>query len=78
MIQPGQKLRDGDWCVDMTDFERLELCHEFGVTYMPDKIILFREQYGIFNAKHWVSKCKTEYNFADFKQLCENTFGDGK
>lgn len=75
MIQPGQKLKEGDYILDMTDDERLEISDNFGVTYMPEKIIMYRETYGIFNAKHWVSKCKTKYDFTDFRQLCKNTFG---
>lgn len=82
MIQPGQKLNDGDYCNDLTKHQFDELLNiegdvclliyeDVGLTaFRPDNdcnIILVTSDYPLANNK-------TEYNFADFKQLCENTF----
>lgn len=79
MIQPGQKLKEGDYTrcnsIQANELSQIEKsgyfneCPMFGVVY--DGEILM--PYDI----SWCVELE-EYNFSDFKQLCENTFGDEK
>lgn len=84
MIQPGQKLRDGDYCKDLTEDQAKELTQidhtGFPEEYeklMSENGVKFNEsRNGLFSIND-SSYIETEYNFADFRQLCVNTFGDG-
>lgn len=85
MIQPGQKLKEGDWHKPMSESEAKEIldtmkikyndwypksCAENGIHYHK------RSLWEVSHDPKYLDKSK-EYNFADFRQLCENTFGDG-
>lgn len=83
-IKPGQKLQDGDYFLNGTKDQYLELleierpkhrdngydsllckCDIYNGLFFNGKENLFRSRKSILG---------TEYNFDDFKQLCENTF----
>lgn len=80
MIKPGQKLKEGDFVKDVTKEQFDEL-----IAIENDEVKLdFEEGLGIA-CQSWLDSdmltyafddlIKTEYDFPDFKQLCENTFG---
>ncbi len=88
MITPGQKLQDGDFFKGGTNeqYKELLVIENFpGTNYHRH---CFTDG-GITCVKGWIfdlelvalkdgrTNLKTEYSFPDFKQLCENTFGNG-
>ncbi len=82
MIQPGQKLKEDDYVSKFTleqAIEILEIEHEKVGSYphacLQEKLIVFQGD-GLFCNVFDDSRLITEYSFPDFKQLCENTFGD--
>ena len=79
MIQPGQKLKDGDFVKNLAKEQFDEL-----ILIENDEVKLdFEEGLGIA-CQSWLGDnmltytfddlIKTEYSFPDFKQLCINTF----
>lgn len=100
MIQPGQKLKEGDYTVGVNESDWNSLFDSLKNTkgQLPYPKVNNQTYAGIrtpvlivgitYNVKDSgvgvlkysgsnTSKNITCYNFADFKQLCENTFGDG-
>ncbi len=81
-VQPGQKLKDGDWFEGGTVDQYKELLeieghnHPIGINnvtklYFMIGHIVFSDPF-LDSTEHK----ETRYSFPDFKQLCENTFGD--
>lgn len=87
MIKPGQKLKEGDYFQGGTREQYEELLQIEGVNTNPNYpnhcvsnngVVCgygFDLNEGLFYIGEFRNKCKTEYDFSDFKQLCENTFG---
>jgi len=80
MITPRQKLTDGDYTIGLTKHQCIELFQIDG--YVPYEYYTIKcMQHGImFQANELFvadepDENTTEYDFPDFKQLCENTFG---
>lgn len=79
MIQPGQKLKEGDWCEVTTESAKVLfeiegfISYEFYIQKCVENGICFNEN-ELFVADEPEDK-KTEHTFPDFRQLCENTFG---
>lgn len=82
MIEPGQKLRDGDFVRGINQRQARELLRMDGHSYSrnyPKRMERFGAMY--LSSEHKVFAIeivplvKTEYPFPDFKQLCINTFG---
>lgn len=86
MIAEGQKLREGDYVKDLTTEQYRELLEIENPEHPDnehDSNMCYSEKWNgfYFNGIEllFVSKGarhKTKYNFADFRQLCENTFND--
>lgn len=84
-IKPGQKLKDGDFCKNLTIEQAKELM-TIDHTGFPDGYEEVIVENGVGFSLSWNGLFyiddelppfpKTEYNFADFKQLCENTFNN--
>lgn len=84
MIQPGQKLKEGDYCKILTTEQSRELLEIESPGHEDNEHnsnMCYSEKWNgfYFNGIEllFVSKGarhKTKYNFADFRQLCENTF----
>lgn len=78
MIQPGQKLKEGDYTRVKSVDESITLEKFYHGRYVPNDVpVYFKEGFGLSITYRNSNKCRSFYNFADFKQLCENTFGDG-
>lgn len=90
MIQPGQKLKEGDYFQGGTKEQYLELLkidgqEQVNFTHDDEAKIAFENYDGlIFDPNYRLQYLSfdseedntiTEYTFTDFKQLCENTFG---
>lgn len=81
MIQPGQKLKEGDFVKDITGEQAKELM-EIDHTGFPEGYEILISKNGVKYWESWnglfaindSSYIETEYNFTDFKQLCDNTF----
>ena len=86
MIKPWQKLSEGDFFLGGTIEQYEELLAIEGVNTNPNyanhcvsnKGIIcgygFDLNEGLFYIGEFRNKLKQEYDFPDFKQLCENTF----
>lgn len=84
MIQPGQKLKEGDFCKNLTkvQFNQIttlsNLCYTTWTEHDEDTDVFYANSL-VFNESKvshgWVDLCKTKYDFPDFWQLCKNTFG---
>lgn len=86
MIQPGQKLKDGDYFIpqNISQLISISLCAKVGTNWYKEEFL--DEMYVMniiptyFSRFHKViggdnrTFGKTEYDFPDFKQLCINTF----
>lgn len=80
MIQPGQKLKEGDYVVNIKR-EQSDFIQIFYANHLPP-IHNTTKGFGfVFNngelVNHSHGEKITNHDFADFRQLCENTFGDG-
>lgn len=78
MIAQGQKLKDGDFVCELDNNQRIEL-----EVFTNEQIPSGRNVYYSANTKSLIidrmeMRSETQYDFPDFKQLCINTFGDGK
>jgi hypothetical protein len=88
MITPGQKLTDGDCFRNGTKDQYIQLLEIERPLHAENKLdallcvgttsydgLYYNGIENLFTSKG--GKYKTEYDFPDFKQLCENTFGNG-
>lgn len=79
MIQPGQKLKEGDCVYGISIKQSKSILSISGDDWTASHIF----DSWVFNGGKlyptYLEYCSEleEYNFADFKKLCENTFGDG-
>lgn len=88
-IQPGQKLKEGDYFVpeSIDQLKQIRDVAKVGYNWQNDSFLelsfrmepYYSERFDqvIFNSGQ-LNFAKTEYTFADFRQLCVNTFGDGE
>lgn len=78
MITPGQKLQDGDYVKGLTLEEWDELIEILDSPVYPifDYSLNRGMMFGQKTLLHFdYDKIVRNYQFSDFKQLCENTFG---
>lgn len=82
-IQPGQKLKDGDYFEGGTaeQYEQLFIIENVitgqGVKVFSNHCIDYNQIVFESGDLNWNSKAVTKYSLEDFRQLCINTFGDG-
>ncbi len=87
MITQGQKLKDGDYFIPETveQLVSISLCGHVGMNWYVKEFLQenFDNKYYPYYSQRFemilsnsseLPFCKTEYDFPDFKQLCENTF----
>lgn len=79
MIAEGQKLSEGDCVYNLTKGQAHELLSMVRFPWLVKNLIDGIVFSGGNLYPTYMGYCSEleEYNFADFKQLCENTFGDG-
>lgn len=79
MIEQGQKLKEGDYCLNLNIDQVEEILKIEGDNYkwisVPD-IFVYDGKALMINT--CLDEAKTKYTFHDFRQLCINTFGDDK
>ena len=85
MIQPRQKLKEGDFCKNLTEDQARELM-QIDHTGFPEGyeklivengVVFIEHCNGIFSIEN-PDDLGAKHTFPDFRKLCENTFGDGK
>ena len=80
MIQPGQKLQEGDYVKGITPSQAVEILKkdrmQYGEGYENtcslEGIVYYDN---MLSAPFSDDELITEHTFPDFRQLCENTFG---
>jgi len=89
-ITPGQKLKDGDWFhpKDINELKQIQEASNVGANWYKDEYLqeiisehrkpVYLDRFGmIISCDDNGMFTKQEYSFEAFKELCENTFGDG-